>query len=90
MKKIILLVLLASAVFAEEMCYVTICNKIERFSLNPLAHMGDSIGESCYDMYMPKSESNVGKVLTSESRWYQGMNPTKKSVTKIKTVRFCK
>lgn len=44
MKKIILLVLLASALFAEEMCYVTICNKIERFSLNPLAHMGDSIG----------------------------------------------
>lgn len=85
------LVLLATSMFAEEMCYVTICNKIERFSLNPIAHMGDSMGESCYDTYMPKSESTVGKVLSAESRWYQGgINPTKKSVTKIKKINYCK
>lgn len=91
MKKLIILICLATSIFAEEMCNVTICNKIERFSLNPLAHMGDSMGESCYDSYIPKGGAQAGKVISSDSRWYQdGINPTKKSVTKIKKVNFCK
>ena len=90
MKKILIMVMLSTMVFAEEMCYVTICNKIERFSLNPLSHIGDNIGETCYDTYMPKNQAVVGSVLTSESRWYHGGNPTKKSVTKIKTVKYCR
>lgn len=89
MKKLIILICLAASIFAEEMCNVTICNKIERFSLNPLAHMGDSMGESCYDITLPKNQSQVGSVLSSDSRWYQG-NPTKKSVTKIKKINWCR
>ena len=74
-----------------EYCEVTICNRIERFSLNPFSHMKDSAGEVCQNSTIPKSEAVVGKELSSESRWWQGssINPTKKSVTRVKQVNSC-
>lgn len=89
----LMLVLAASAAAqAEPMCDVKICNKISRFSLDPWSHMKDSMGENCFWTRMPQNEAVAGKVLTSESRWYQGstINPTKKSVTSIKQVGECK
>lgn len=78
----------------EPMCKVRVCNKIERFSLDIFSHMKDSMGETCHDVVMPKSEIGVGvgQVLSSESRWYQGssINPTKKSVTRIDHIYRCK
>lgn len=88
MKKILIMCTLCSALFAEQMCSVTMCNRIERFSLNPLAHMSDKYNETCFDSYMPKNQVYVGAIISSDSRWYQG-NPTKKSVTKITKVNFC-
>lgn len=88
MKKILIISCLCSALFAEQMCYVTMCNKIERFSLNPLSHLSDNINETCFDSYMPKNQAVVGSIISSDSRWYQG-NPTKKSVTKITKIKFC-
>ncbi len=92
MKKLIIIIwsmCLTTSIFAEEMCNVQICNKIERVSLNPLAHMSDNFNETCYDITLPKNQSQVGSVLSSDSRWYQG-NPTKKSVTKIKKINWCR
>ncbi len=75
----------------EELCEVRLCNKIERFSLDIWSHVKDNIGEVCFEAVLPKSESVEGKVLSSESRWYQGtnFNPTKKSVTRVKEVLSC-
>lgn len=96
MKKIILslclFVLTVSVqVEAGEICKVQVCNKIERFSLNPMSHIRDSIGESCSDVIVPKDEAVVGRQISAESRWYQGsFNPTKESVTRVKKVYQCK
>lgn len=74
----------------EPLCEVKVCNKLERFTLDVWKHIKDSMGEQCFTIVMPKSEAVVGKVLSSESRWYQGsFNPTKKSVTKVKEVYRC-
>ncbi|MBC7658556.1 MAG: hypothetical protein H7249_02520 [Chitinophagaceae bacterium] len=81
---------LSSAAFAEPMCEVKICNKLERFTIHPTSMIKDHFGKSCYETSMPKSEAIVGKKLSSNSRWYQGsFNPTKKSVTRIKSVGKC-
>lgn len=95
MKKLLIatiMMMTAAPSIAEPMCNVRVCNKIERFSLDPWSHMKDSMGETCFDTLLPKSQSQVGKVLDSDSRWYQGssINPTKKSVTRIKRVGECK
>jgi len=100
MKKMILAVLMlattqsamASADFTQEpMCRVQVCNKIERFSLSIWSHVKDSMGETCMNIVVPKSEAVVDSVLSDESRWYQGssINPTKRSVTRIKQVLEC-
>lgn len=87
----VLLSSIATQSFAIEMCQVNVCNKIERFSLDLFSHIKDSIGEQCFNITMPKEDSVVGNVLASDSRWYQGeFNPTKKSVTRIKSVGECK
>ena len=74
----------------EPMCEVRVCNKLERFTLSITSMVKDHIGETCFDTRMPKSEAVVDKVLDSSSKWYQGsFNPTKKSVTRIKSVGAC-
>lgn len=75
----------------QRLCKVTVCNKIERFSLNPFSHMKDAMGESCTTAILPAEESEVGRILSSDSRWYQGssINPTKKSVTRVAEVHYC-
>lgn len=71
-------------------CDVVVCNKLERFTLNPWSKFKDRMGETCSPALLGKQDAVVGKVLTSESRWYQGsFNPTKKSVTKVKSVGAC-
>ncbi|QYN79909.1 putative sialidase [Kosakonia phage Kc263] len=73
-----------------KLCRVEVCNKLERITLSPSKWLSDKWGESCFEVTMPQSEAVPGKVLTSESRWYQGsFNPTKKSVTRIKQVYEC-
>jgi hypothetical protein len=95
MKKIFtaLILAMASTGFAAPpgYCEVKICNKLERFSLDPTNWMKDKWGEQCFDSVIPKADAVEGKVLSSESRWYQGssINPTKKSVTRIKSVKNC-
>lgn len=100
MKKLILAALLvvtaqnamAAGDFTQEpMCRVQACNKIERFSLSIWSHVKDSMGETCMNIVVPKSEAVVDSVLSDESRWYQGssINPTKRSVTRIKQVLEC-
>ena len=76
---------------AEPTCNVQVCNKLERVTLSLWSMMKDSMGETCMDVVVPKSQAKVGTVLSSESRWYQGssLNPTKKSVTRIKKVYRC-
>lgn len=75
---------------AVEMCQVTACNKIERFSINPMAHLRDSFGETCFEITLPKDQAIVDRELAADSRWYQGsFNPTKKSVTLVKSVHQC-
>lgn len=76
---------------AEQICQVNVCNKIERVSLNLWSHIKDSAGEACFQAVLPKSEAVEGKILSSESRWYQGsnINITKKSVTRVKQVFSC-
>ena len=89
---VVLLAMLSFGAIAEEMCRVKVCNKIERFSLSIWSHMKDGMGESCFETVLPKSESVVDKELSSESRWYQGsgaINPTKRSVTRVKEVHSC-
>lgn len=75
----------------QPMCEVRVCNKISRFSLDIMSHIKDSLGEVCDTVVLPKTESYVGNVLSSESRWWQGssINPTKKSVTKVVQVLEC-
>lgn len=75
----------------QRLCKVTVCNKIERFSMNPFSHMKDAMGETCSVAILPAEESEVGHVLSSDSRWYQGssINPTKKSVTRVAEVHYC-
>lgn len=94
MKKRLLAIALVIAIpahAAEPVCEVNLCNKIERFSLDIWSHVKDSIGETCFDAILPKSEAIEGNVLSSESRWYQGsnFNPTKKSVTRVNKVLSC-
>lgn len=75
----------------EPVCKVQACNKIERFSLNPFSHLRDSLGETCLDAIITKSQAVVGNVLSEESRWWQGssINPTKKSVTRVTKIYKC-
>lgn len=75
----------------EPMCKVRVCNKLERFSLDPFSHLKDAMGETCVDTIIPKSQAHVGQVLSQESRWWQGssINPTKKSVTRVNQVYVC-
>lgn len=72
-------------------CEVKVCNKIERLTLSPWSMIKDSYGETCQNALLAKEESIVGKVLSSDSRWFQGSswNPTKKSVTRVKEIRTC-
>ncbi len=86
-----LLALSLQAQATEKLCEVQICNKIERFSLDPWSHIKDSLGEQCFVTKLPEKEAVEGKELSSESRWYQGktMNPTKQSVTRVKKVYSC-
>jgi len=72
-------------------CEVVVCNKIERFSLDPFSHFKDKLGETCFGTIIGQEDAVVDKVLTEESRWYQGqsINPTKKSVTRVKEVKSC-
>lgn len=95
MKKLLSVILVAiglSAVaHAEPMCDVKLCNKLERFTLSPTSWIKDKLGEECFETRMPQSEAIVGKEISSSSRWYQGsFNPTKKSVTRIKSVGACR
>lgn len=93
MKKFVaiaVIVLVSGAANAAGMCEVEICNKLERISLDPTNWVKDAFGKSCYHGQVPKSMAVEGKVLNSESRWYQGsFNPTKKSVTRINKVYRC-
>lgn len=95
MKKILtLLIVLAFTVNiqAEEVyCKVQICNRIERISLDIWSHINDRIGENCVNAIIEKKDAVVGKILSEESRWYQGsqINPTKKSVSRVKQVYSC-
>gem|GEM_PF-5897688 len=72
-------------------CQVEVCNRIERFSLDPFSHLKDRIGESCVVTLVSKEDAVADKKLSSESRWYQGstINPTKESVTRVKRVILC-
>jgi hypothetical protein len=100
MKKVMMAGFIALAVLStqahaeiqpEPLCRVQVCNKLERFSLSIWKHMKDSMGETCFDAVIPKAEAQPGKVLSSESRWYQGssFNPTKKTVTRVSQVYEC-
>lgn len=71
-------------------CEVTVCNKLERITLSPWSMLKDSMGETCMPAILAKSDAVAGKVLNSSSRWYQGsFNPTKTSVTRVRSVRAC-
>lgn len=95
MKKLMIIVaLFATSAFAATppagYCEVTVCNKLERFSIDPTNWIKDKMGEVCSTNLIGKEDAVVGKVLSSESRWYQGsFNFTKKSVTRVKEVRAC-
>lgn len=92
MKLFLVTLLLSVNVFAGPtvLCEAQICNRIKRFSLDPFKHLGDRMGENCFTVTMPKEEAVVGKEINSESRWYQGsFNPTKRSVTYVKSVGAC-
>lgn len=91
MKFLILFLMHSSAFATVEMCEIKVCNRLERFSLNPFSHMKDHFGETCFDTLLPKEDAVEGKVLSSDSKWYQGKhwNPTKKSVTRVKKVGTC-
>lgn len=72
-------------------CQVEVCNRIERFSLDPFSHLKDHLAETCMVTLVGKDDAVVGKKLSSESRWYQGstINPTKESVTRVKRIILC-
>lgn len=87
---------LASTAAAQDfevgpVCKVQVCNKLERFSLDIWSHLKDKMGEMCHDVVIPKEDAVEGKILSSESRWYQGstFNPTKQSITRVKQVYGC-
>lgn len=88
---LVLLLSLPTVAVGETFCEVTICNKLERFTLSPWSMVKDAMGEQCYSTKIIKSDAVIGKILNSSTRWYQGnsMNPTKKSVTRIKSVGKC-
>lgn len=75
----------------QELCKVKVCNRIERFSLDIWSHIKDNMGETCMNIVLPKDQAIVDSELSSESRWWQGssINPTKKSVTRVKEVLYC-
>lgn len=75
----------------DKLCEVVVCNKIKRFSLDPIAHLKDKIGETCFSILLPESSAKEGHVLSNESKWWQGrsINFTKKSVTTVKQVVSC-
>lgn len=95
MKTIIcfVIILFASSTYASPpkgYCDVTVCNKLERFTLSPWSMIKDKMGEQCLPALIGKEDAVVGKILDSNSRWYQGsFNPTKKSVTRVKEVHEC-
>lgn len=91
MKVFIFVMLLSSpAVAITGTCKVEICNKLERFTLNPFKHLKDKFGENCFDSIVGKEDAVVGKILDAKTKWYQGgFNPTKKSVTRIKRIISC-
>jgi len=76
---------------AKEVCDVQVCNKLERFTLDPFSMLKDSLGEMCMEATIDSKDAIKGKELSSESRWYQGsnFNPTKRSVTRVKEVYEC-
>ena len=86
-----LLTLTALPSQAKEVCDVQVCNKLERFTLDPFSMLKDSLGEMCMDATIDSKDAIAGKELSSESRWYQGsnFNPTKRSVTRVKKVYEC-
>lgn len=96
MKKIIIVLIALIGIYsaeaqAEKLCKVKVCNKLERFTISPWSMLKDSMGETCFEGTLSSSDAVVGKVLSSESRWYQGssLNPTKKSVTRVKEIFNC-
>jgi hypothetical protein len=97
MKKTILLLiatLISTQTFAATpppgYCEVKVCNKLSRWSLSPWSHIKDKLGETCSTQILAKEDAVEGKVLESNTRFYQGsFNPTKKSVTKVKEVKKC-
>lgn len=71
-------------------CEVKICNKLSRWSINPVSHIKDKLGETCTFTLISKEDAKEGKILESSTRFYQGsFNPTKKTVTKVKEVKKC-
>ncbi|QXO11505.1 hypothetical protein pEaSNUABM19_00359 [Erwinia phage pEa_SNUABM_19] len=97
MASVMALAVLSTSAVADDdfktvpLCKVQVCNKIERFSMSLWSHMKDSMGETCMDIVIPKTEAVVGNALSDESRWYQGssINPTKRSVTRVSQVYKC-
>jgi len=77
--------------FAEELCKVQVCNKLERFTFDIGSLIMDELGETCSEAIIEKHYAKEGKELSSESRWYQGssINPTKRSVTRVNKVYSC-
>ncbi|WDR22161.1 hypothetical protein PJM41_0076 [Salmonella phage vB_SenS_UTK0009] len=94
-RSMLALLLVSTSISAQpqqpELCQVQVCNKLERFSLDIWSHVKDKMGEQCFDIVLPKEQAIPDTVLGSESRWWQGssINPTKKSVTRIKQVYHC-
>lgn len=87
----VLLSLTMKEAFASRMCEVEVCNKLERITLSPSNWISDKLGESCFKVTLPEDQAVVGRTLSKETRWYQGssINPTKKSVTRVKKVYNC-
>lgn len=88
--------LLAVPVFASAAppagyCAVTVCNKLERWTLSPWTAIKDRMGKTCQSAILAKADAVEGKQLSSNTRWYQGssINPTKASVTRVKSIESC-
>lgn len=90
---IILAFLIADAKAAQpqEVCTIRVCNKLSRISFSVVKLIKDEIGETCFDVVTTKENAVPGKVLDSQSRWWQGrsFNPTKRSVTRVTKVYGC-
>lgn len=82
---------LASAAPPAGYCEVTVCNKIERWTLSPWTAIKDRMGKTCQSALLAEADAVEGKELSSNTRWYQGssFNPTKASVTRVKSVNAC-